>query len=287
MNKTTDIIDALKNLNNMVRNNEQKSEEKQVIVQNKLDEKTPENKTICRLVNLHMDYFFDDIYVPYNFFKANDWKISKVLYDNEDALFFNNKYLTKEDEERFYEVFDKYISMIEEILTPDNKLCIFLKKWTDMTEPRWKAKNKSYLKSLLIDDKYQYISPVYITNIYCDLNKKYKTDNDKIKQEIEKHLDGIVKKVKKEIHSFRKSFDEIIFSYVYEHPSDPKEKNVYSRGLINSVMVAILNFTEKLIDLNVYAVHPIIVNVTDYYLPLDRINEHQSNKNRDREIYIV
>ncbi|AYV85070.1 MAG: hypothetical protein Satyrvirus3_1, partial [Satyrvirus sp.] len=54
-------------------------------------DKMDENKIICKLINIQFKEFFDNIYIPFKFFKYENWKINKVLYDNEDALFYNPK----------------------------------------------------------------------------------------------------------------------------------------------------------------------------------------------------
>lgn len=247
-----------------------------------------ENKTTCRLINIHLKEFFDDIHIPYSFFRDDDWKINKILYKNEDMLYYNKKYLTEEDEERFFEVFDKFIAILEEILTPNNKLYSFLKKWTDMSHSKWKSINtRSYLKSLLIDRKYQFISPAYVTDVYCHISKKYREDTDKIKSELEDHLDFLVKNVKKEIKIFRKIYDDIVTLYVYEYPYDIQEKNCYNLAFVNSIILEILNFAEKLIDLHVYAIHPIINNIIEYYTPLDEINQYEQDNYINRKISVV
>jgi hypothetical protein len=251
-------------------------------------EKNENNKTMCRLLNIHLREFFNDIYVPYDFFRDENWNISEVLRNNKDILFYNKKYLTEEDEERFNEVFNKYINALEEIFSIDNKLFIFLKNWTDMRDTRWKTNgSKSYLKSLLVDRKYEYISPIYTTNIFLQMSKKYQNDTDKIKLKVENHLNEIVKNVKKEVKAFKKIYNEIITSYVFEYPPDTDEKDVYVLGFINSIIMSILDFAEKLISLNVYAIHAIVTELIVYYTPLDEINQYNPSENHNRKIYIV
>lgn len=244
------------------------------------------NRTVCRLLKIQLREFFDDIYIPYHYFKNNDWNISKILYDNEDSLFYNKKYLTKEDEERFHCVFSKYITMLEEIFNPDNKLLLYLKSWTDTSGSKWKTNHKkSYLKSILIKRKYQIISPSYITYLYCDHIKKFKDDPQKCKEKFEQHLDSIIAEFRKECKNFQAQYNEIVESYVYEHPLN-YEPN-YMAGFINSVLLAIIDFSEKMVDLNIYAIHPIITQFVEYYTPLDEINSYKSYENDGKKMCIV
>lgn len=255
----------------------------------KMGEKdSQENRTICRLLKLHLDEFYSDIYIDYADFRNNKWKINKVLYDSEHVLFYIKRFLTEEDDTKFYEVFEKYTEMIEEIMNPNNKLSHFLKRWTDMTGSVWLDKNiNSYLKSLITHKKYQYISPEYTTNIYYTLCKKYSNNIELVKVDIEEHLNGIVSNVRSEIKEFKSVYNEIIASYTYEFPIDSTEQYTYTLGFINSIILSILIFAEKMIELHVYAVHPIINGVIEYYTPLDEISEYSPSENGNRQIYVV
>lgn len=227
---------------------------------------TISNRKMCELLNLHLKRFYNYIYIPSKIFRKNKWNIDKILYDNEDVLFYNTKFIPSSDEERFYEVYDKFISMLGEILDPTNKLYEFLERCSDNKSP-------VYLKRLLTGRKYKYINPSYIVGTYVKMKGLYKDDIDQIKSNIEKHLDEIIDKIEIETKEFQSEYDEILKSYVYEYPSDIniEDKNLYILGFINSVIISILNFAEKLIDLNVYAVHAIIVQLTENDIPLEEI----------------
>lgn len=250
---------------------------------------TEENRTVCRLLRIHLDEFFSDINIPFKYFRDENWCIHKVLYDNDDILFYNKTYMTDEDNERFDEIFGKFIDMLEDIMNPKNKLTIFLKKWTNMSNPStWKCNDtRSYLKSLLTQKKYQYISPQYTTNLYCELCDKYPNDADKIKEKITAHLDDIVQTVRKEVRDFRKIYNEIVSSYTYEYPIKSQDKDIYILGFMNSIILTILSFAEKMIELHVYAIHPIVNSVIEYYTPLDEINLYDPSDNDGRKIFII
>jgi len=269
------------NTNRIINSLEKLDESKEIF------EEKNKNQTVCRLLNIQLGELFDDIYIPFKFFREEEWNISKVLYNNEDALFYNKKYLTDEDEERFHQVFSKYLTMLEDIFSPDNKLQFFLRKWTDMSEMKWKTNDtKSYLKTIITCRKYQYISPSYTTNLYCEYGKKFNNDNEKIKIELEKHLDLIVKKIKQEIRDFKNQYQEIVDAYVYEY-TDEIDHNYYVLGFINSIILAILDFAEKLIEMKVYAIHPFIKDIIEYYTPLDEINQYDPSENDGKKIRIV
>lgn len=243
---------------------------------------TQKNHNLCRMLKAQLNEFYDDIYIPIKYFQLGQWKISKILYSNEDALFYNDMYLIDSDKDRFYQVFDKYVDLIEEIMSTESKLYVFFKKWTDTTGRKWKPNKraeKSYIRSVLNDKSYQIISPAYITNLFCELSKKYKNNSDLMKTELKKNLDEIIVQVKRETSNFRKIYKQIVNSYVYEQPIDHIERSTYVSGFMNMILLAIIDFAEQLINLNIYAVHPIIENIINYYVPMDEINSHDITEN--------
>lgn len=252
--------------------------------------KTPDSsQDMCRMLRLQLRDFYDDIYIPYEYFRDSQWKINKVLYDNEDCLFYHENYVAEEDKEKFYSIFHKYVSMIEEIMLPENKLSIFLKKWTDKSGPRWKIRTmQSYLKSLLTHKDYQIISPLYITHYYCELYQKYRND-DKIKTEVENHLSDIVSSTRIAVKKFKINYHIIINSYVYEYPLSHPEisAETYVLGFLNSVFLEILDFIDALLDLNIYSIHPIISELIDFYIPLEYIITYDPKENNNRKLCIV
>lgn len=259
-----------------------------VLVDNGNNKVMEENKTMCRLMNIHFKEFYDDIYIPYKYFRDDDWKIGKILYNNEDILFYNKKYLPEADEERFYEVFDKFTTMIEGILTPNNNLYNFLKKWTNMTGKKWKSTNQtSYLKKILDDPDYQYISPAYIVDMYCGLVNKYGNNSSQILEQLTNILESILSQANDEVKKFRKKYNKIVSSYVFECPHMLSTKDKYDSGLINSVLLEIFNFAEKLIDLHIHGVHTIVNSIINFYTPLDDINTYIPGNHHMRKLYIV
>ncbi len=231
-----------------------------------------DNKTVCRLIKIHLKSFYDNIYIPYDHFNVDDWDIDKVLNENEDALFYSKIYLTSDDEDKFYQVFDKYVIMIKGIMSKDNHLFSFLKKWTDTSHNHWKSfSKKSYLKTLLTCEKYKNISPNYVANLFCQVSKENYGDISKIKLIMKEKLDELVKMVKMEIKIFKKIYKDIIRSYVFEYPINDNNTLPYVKGFINSLIIAIINFSEKMIDLNIYSIHTIINDIISCQIPLDEI----------------
>jgi len=244
------------------------------------------NYVMCRMFNLHIKNFFDDnIYIPIGFFRNGDWKVSKILFDNEDALFYNKKYLPDEDDQQFHEVFTKYVTIIEEIMSPNNKLFEVMTGWTDRAGSKWRSINKNfYLKNIIAE--YDKISPLFIVNLFSELKEKYPDDGSTIKKEFQQTLNEIMVDVKSEIRSFRKIFKEIVMMYVYEYPIDSND-DTHIKGLINSIILSIITFADRLLDLNVYAIHAIVNNIIDNFLPLDEINLYDPTKYQGRPYCIV
>ena len=154
MSSTETVLNKLLNLND---SNDSVSE----------DYNPEENRTICHLLKIHFSDFFNNIYVPFKFFRKEHWNIRYVLDTNMDSLYYNEDYMNEEDKDKLEKIYKKYTNMIEEIMSPKNKLVFFLKKWTDMSGMSWKAKPvNSYLKSIITNAKYEFISPAHITEIY-------------------------------------------------------------------------------------------------------------------------
>lgn len=247
-----------------------------------------ENKTMCCLLKLHLKDFYDDIFIPYRFFRDENWDIYKVLYDNMDVLYYSSKYVSDSDYEKFFPIFTKYMEMIEQVFTYNNVLYTYLKKWTDMKGTVWKSiNNGSYLKWLMTDEKYQIISPSYIANYYYDTCEKYNHDMLKIKVEMEQHLDKIKRNAKKEQVKFEKKFRAIVFSYVYEPSYNTPDHKLNVKSFINCVFHAIIDFSDKMIDLHIYALHPLINSIVGSYIPLDDINVYKSAKNDNKHLVII
>ena len=74
----------------------------------------------------------------------------------------------------------------------------------------------------------------------------------------------------------------MVNSYVYEYPLNGPDVNSHVLGFINSVILTIFELVDKLIDLHIYALHPIISNIICYYTPIDDINEYKSSDNDEK-----
>ena len=242
------------------------------------------NELVCKLIRLQLTEFFDDIYISYDNFRDNNWEIDKTLCNNKDVLFYNNRYLKYKDEERFNEVFTRYVEMIKNIFSKESKLITYLDQWTDRSQNTWKIiRPCSYLKTILVRD-FQIISPAYTCDIYHFYIKKYGED-DKIKIATQQHLKDIKGKLNVEIKEFKKRYSQIVDKYVLNCPMDDYDSHTIE--FVRNVILEILNLSEKLIGINIYCVHPIINYYTEYYLPLDEINNYNSKKYGHRELYII
>lgn len=231
----------------------------------------PDTKKLCRLLHKHLPDLHDNIHVPYDWFKDGGWNVINILYDNPDSLFYNDICLTPTDKERFNEIFDKYICIVEPIWKLDSDLRKYLEN----------CKSDIYLKKIMTIDKYKIISPVYLLDIYKKKWNICKGDHELVDQKYKKHLDKIMASYKTEIKKFKSEISKIVTAYVYEYPIFSNEEiNLgYVKGFINSIILTILDLAEKLISLNIYAIHAIIYDIVNYYIPLDEINMYNESDN--------
>ncbi|MEM0354033.1 MAG: hypothetical protein QXW79_00490 [Thermoplasmata archaeon] len=246
------------------------------------------NREICSLIYLHLKHFYDNICISYQCFKNNGWQIEKVVHKDRYYSFFNNKFILQKNREQFHRVFEKYVEIIYEILSSESRLYIFLKRWTDSLETYWKAKpasSKTYLKTILVHRNYQLISPAYIADLYCEMSKQYKNQSDMIIFDLENQLKKIIQKTRKEIRNFSKFYKEVLEHYVYKYPlNKSKECQIkHTFKFLNNIIFLMLNLVEKLVNLKIYAIFPIIHGIDDYYIPLDEIKLY----NPDGELVIV
>lgn len=247
-------------------------------------------KKMCQLIKNNLDNFYDEIYIPYNLFRENDWNIINVLYDNSDSLFYSEEYLTESDKEFFFKIFDKYVRFIGKIWVPNSQLNIYLKKWNKIEKP-------TYLKKIMTDEKYQIISPLYLAHLYKKIFIKYKNDTKIFNIKFNKKLDKIITKYEICRDEFDVEFNKIVNSYVYEYPisfsnaihvnSDSDHIANYTKGFINAVTLSVISFADKLIDLNIYAIHSIVYDIINYYVPLDDINSYDPDDYKDRNILLI
>lgn len=270
-------------------------------------------KKMCQLIKNNLDNFYDEIYIPYNLFSENDWNVINVLYDNSDSLFYSEEYLTESDKEFFFKIFDKYVRFIGKIWVPNSQLNIYLKKWDKMEKP-------TYLKQIMTNEKYQIISPVYLADLYKKIFIKYKDDTKIFNIKFNKKLDKIITEYENCRDEFDVEFNKIVNSYVYEYPIsfssnathvnsdsdhianytpcglEPTSMEVdytyrartgYTKEFINAVTLSVISFADKLIDLNIYAIHSIIYDIINYYVPLDDINSYDPDDYKDRNILLI
>lgn len=247
--------------------------------------KMSEYRDACRLINVQINDFYDNIYLPIKHFKFDKWKVNKTLYSNEDSLFYNMKYLI--DDTKFQEIFSKYVLMIGDIMDPRNILMQFLHKWTNKTNKKWVSESKeTYLKKIINNN--ERISPIHITNIYKHFCKLHRSDIDKAKSEIEACISEININIDIVTNEFINKYDDIINSYVYLYPLDVTvDRDAYVADFMNNILMTIYAFAETLIDLNVYAIHKIVYDIVDFYLPLDDIYIFKPSEHNGKKLIIV
>ena len=277
------------NIDSDVPNNTEITELTELIDDMDLEIDVADIKNICRLLNKNLPDFYDDIYIPYDLFKEGEWDINDILHKNADVLFYNKKCMTTDDDKRFYEVFDKYICLMEPIWEPDSQLRKYLKSWA-------KKSGVTYLKYIMTKDKYKIISPMFLADTYKKMYIKCDGGTELLKVEYIKCLDKIMSVYENEIHLFKIEIDKIINAYVYEYPIEcisekekvqPIDSLNYTKGFINSIILAIIEFAEKLITLNIYAIHTIVVDVINYYVPLDDINLYKRDEHSGKKLITI
>jgi len=233
---------------------------------------TKRNKSICFMLKRNFPDFYDRIYVPFKLFREGEWNIGKVLRQNMDALYYNESFVTNIDVARFDNVFGRYLDLIRKVFEPDTQLEKYMIQWKE-------RRNDTYLKKIIKGSKYNIITPFYLADAHKRLFVKYKTDTEKFDKKYTRKLNEIIESYRFEKKEFREKFNELLDAYVYEYPiqsptmnSDKNLAEMYTKGFVNGMILAILDFADKLLDLRIYAVHHVVKSVINSYLPLDDIN---------------
>uniref|UniRef100_A0A6G6ABL4 Uncharacterized protein n=1 Tax=Borely moumouvirus TaxID=2712067 RepID=A0A6G6ABL4_9VIRU len=249
----------------------------------KSNHKTNQNKNTCKLLK-NIINFYDNIYIPYKYFQNDKWNINKTLNNNEDVLFFNQEILFEEHFDRFYEVFDKYILLMEDIFNPKNMLNPFLKKISDIDiENNEKAK---FLIKIINSRRYKYISPEYIINQYVEI-KNQQQDESEVQNILRENLNEIISNTKKYIKEFGEEYKHHVCKYISEYPFEENLQQNYTKTFLNNVLLSIYDCCNKLLDLKIYACHVIILGIIDSTLPLDDIYFYEPENNKNKSLIIV
>lgn len=239
---------------------------------------------ICRLLRLNIPDFYDNIYIPFDYFKAGKWDVLNVISENKDAIYYNKTHIYPKNKKYFDKVFKVYLETIMEIFNPKHNLFVFFEKWTDTSGVNWRGiKQKTYLYSLLHNSDYSHFSPIYLHDLYLEAIKKYGPELSLVKKRVETILDAQLEKVGKILENFEEDFIKIVDNFVYVKDS----KKVLESDLINNTIVLILKYTEKLLKENIYCIHPIISGIIDFSLPLDDIYTFDPDEHDGMELIIV
>jgi hypothetical protein len=238
------------------------------------------NKQTCLLLKKYVKKFYNNIYIPMNFFKMNKWNIDEVLADNVDALYFNDKYFTSHEKQIFETTFCKYITLIKNIFSPESNLFSLMND-----------RNVYFLK-IISYRNYRYISPAYIADLYMECHD----DKEKINELIE-IVNDIAIEIKDLLQTFYMKFIDILDIYVYHYPltnsydvtTDTTDTDIYfhQQKFMNCLVLEILNLADILIKKKIYAIHPIVNSVLSLYFSLDIVNQHDPKENNHQELIII
>jgi hypothetical protein len=249
------------------------------------------NYTLCRMFKIHVEDFFDNIHIPFDYFKVGEWDIENIISANPDALFYNEMYMTDKDKLAFDEIYEKYTKMINGIMNPGNKLYEYLYKWTNF-DGKWRKRQATPTILQEAMNEFKYISPIYILNVCTKLIAKH-TGPDGIisrvtlKTELYQNLESLMKKIDVEVDKFKEIYHHAVNRFVYRHPINYNYDSNYAKGFINRLILEILDLAQFLIDNNIYAVHAVIREVIDEYTPLDMLNSYEPTEYDGRNIYVV
>lgn len=228
------------------------------------------NKKICILIRKHLRHFYDNIYVPIEFFKINDWNVFQVLADNVDVLFYNGAYVRKGNHKTFSSAFRHYTNLVQKNLNTDSNLYALLSEMP--IDPQFKI--------IVTCNKYRFISPAYIADLYVSCQG----DKEQLQTMINM-LDILIDRLQAKMILFLDEFAKSFEEYVDTAPLDGTR--AHTRSYINELTMMICSFTKKLVNMNIYAVHVLVDRIISEKFPFDIINQYDPEEYNDRPLIIV
>lgn len=235
---------------------------------------------ISILLKLHVPDFYNNIFIPHSFFKNNNYDIMTTIQENNDSIFYVEKYIQPEEIQRFNYVFEQYAIILSRNFTTDDNLIKFLRKWTCQNISPWRAnKKQTRLKKLLNNPKIYYFSPHYIIKLYCDNYYSVHDINTAITN-TKKKLYSIAAHIAQETRSFQQKYQNLINHFVYQNEYQDMDYSQKTQILMQDIMKLILDLSEKLIKYDIYAINSLISNIINCYTPINCLNNND-------DIYII
>lgn len=258
---------------------------------------TPEerkyNRNMCDYLENNTNYFFSGIGLEKRDFRRYNWHIKKALCDCPEIMFYIKQYLPTEDEARFTQVFEKHVNTILRLFDPN-----YNKNFYDFLSKKEFANfindpdvKKPVIIRLMNRHALKYHDPLYLYNLYNEVVNN--RESDVSRKNAIKTLNAIINdnkmRIQEEKDKFMKTFVEIIDYYYYENSFETsiEDSIVESMGCMNSILLLIINFVEKLNELHVIGIYEIINNMTDSHIPLEAMIQYQMGRKRKIPLTIV
>jgi hypothetical protein len=209
-------------------------------------------KEICNNFRENYPYFYKNICISRSQFRIHDWDVKETIYNNEEIFFFDEDYLSNEDQEFFYRILRRFYLLIKKIIL---KIPII-----DMSDLQSRQ-----FKHFICHKYYRYISPIVIYKIYSENTN----DINKIVNE----LNSIVVKMNNILKEYRYEYDKLVDFYVYGMPLERKNHRNYLHGFVNSILLLIIHYTNKLMDENIYAAPFLLRKINQEYFSIKIIQD--------------
>lgn len=243
-------------------------------------------KNAFKMFKLHFPWMLDRIPIDYKYLDGNYWDIDYVMTQYWELFYYNTDVFDDNMSEQIQIAEKKYSALLSDVLTCDSTLYKLLMRLSEEKNNRLyidKTK-KSSVKDLICDDKYDFLSPKFVVEIYKENIKRDKQNH--LKETI-KQLDEHVKKVDIRYKKFRIELILLCRKYILNMPINSNNIQKYQTEHIKNMHICILSVCLDLIDLNVLTFNYLIDDFIMEKLSLYEIIMYDPDQNEDRKIIMI
>ena len=243
-------------------------------------------KNAFKIFKLHFPWMLDRIPINYKHLRDNYWNIKCVMEQYWELFYYNSDIFDDDMIKKTEEIQEKYSGLLSENFTCKSNLykILMMSTITKNNKMRIDSNKKSLVKDLIRDDEYDFLSPVFILEIYKNKLKIKSEDREKyVRLKLDKHVEKINTRCKK----FKYELILICRKYILHMPVKITDIKKYQYSHVKNMHNCILSVCEDLIDLKVITFNYLIDDFIMEKLDLFEIIIYDPEQNENKKILMI